>query len=53
MVKTAANPGGSPVEAFDAIRAGSVTDRSQLYQDLATGPFFGFNRPPERNVRRA
>ncbi|MFJ8929907.1 alpha/beta fold hydrolase [Streptomyces sp. NPDC102364] len=45
MLKTADNPGGVPVETFDAIRAGSLADRSQLYRDLADGPFFGNNRP--------
>ncbi len=45
MLKTAANPGGLPIEVFDGIRAGSLADRSQLYKDLASGPFFGFNRP--------
>ena len=45
MLKTPANPGGLPIEVFDGIRAGSLADRSQLYIDLATGPFFGFNRP--------
>ena len=45
MVKTAANPGGLPLEVFDGIRAGSIKDRSQLYQDIASGPFFGYNRP--------
>ncbi|WP_341898491.1 alpha/beta hydrolase [Ferrovibrio terrae] len=45
MLKTAANPGGLPIEVFDGIRAGSVKDRSQLYKDIAGGPFFGFNRP--------
>jgi non-heme chloroperoxidase len=45
MVKTAANPGGLPIEIFDGIRAGSIANRSQLYRDLASGPFFGFNRP--------
>jgi non-heme chloroperoxidase len=45
MLKTAENPGGLPIEVFDAIRAGSIADRSQLYKDLASGPFFGFNRP--------
>lgn len=44
MLKTAANPGGLPIEVFDGIRAASVTDRSKCYQDLASGPFFGFNR---------
>lgn len=45
MLKTDANPGGLPREVFDGIRAGSLKDRSQLYKDLASGPFFGFNRP--------
>jgi non-heme chloroperoxidase len=45
MVKTANNPGGLPIEVFDGIRAGSIKDRSQLYKDIASGPFFGYNRP--------
>jgi non-heme chloroperoxidase len=45
MLKTAQNPGGLPMAAFDAIRAGSLADRSQFYRDIAAGPFFGFNRP--------
>ena len=45
MLKTPANPGGLPREVFDAIRAASLADRSQLYKDIASGPFFGFNRP--------
>jgi non-heme chloroperoxidase len=45
MVKTDDNPDGVPVEVFDGIRAGSAADRSQLYKDLADGPFFGHNRP--------
>ena len=44
MLKTAANPGGLPIEAFDQIRAGVTTDRSQYYQDLSA-PFYGANRP--------
>jgi non-heme chloroperoxidase len=44
MVKTSANPGGLPMEAFDAIRAGVLADRSQYFLDLTT-PFYGFNRP--------
>ncbi|WP_296558792.1 alpha/beta hydrolase [uncultured Acetobacterium sp.] len=44
MLKTAANPDGLPIEAFDEIRHNSVTDRSQFYKDLASGPFFGANR---------
>jgi non-heme chloroperoxidase len=45
MLKTADNPGGLPMEVFDGIRKASLADRSQLYLDLASGPFFGFNRP--------
>ncbi len=45
MLKTPANPGGLPIEVFDGIRAASLKDRSQLYKDLAAGPFFGANRP--------
>lgn len=45
MSKTAANPDGLPIEVFDEIRNGSIADRSQFYKDLASGPFFGANRP--------
>ena len=45
MLKTAANPGGLPIAEFDKIRAGCMADRSQFYKDLASGPFFGANRP--------
>jgi non-heme chloroperoxidase len=44
MVKTPANPGGLPVKIFDDLRTASLADRSQLYRDLANGPFFGANR---------
>jgi non-heme chloroperoxidase len=44
MLKTATNPGGLPMDVFDGIRHGSLTDRSQLYRDIASGPFFGANR---------
>jgi len=43
MLKTDANPGGLPIEAFDAIRAGVAGDRSQFYEDLSV-PFYGANR---------
>ncbi len=43
MLKTAANPEGTPLEVFDSIRAGVATNRSQFYYDL-TMPFYGFNR---------
>ena len=45
MVKTAANPNGVPLEVFDGIRAAQIANRSQLYKDIPSGPFFGFNRP--------
>ena len=44
MVKTAANPGGTPIEAFDQIRAAVQADRSQFWKDLSV-PFYGANRP--------
>jgi non-heme chloroperoxidase len=44
MLKTASNPGGTPIEAFDQIRAGVTADRSQFYKDLSA-PFYGANRP--------
>jgi non-heme chloroperoxidase len=44
MLKTAANPGGLPMDAFDQIRAGVLADRSQFFKDLTT-PFYGANRP--------
>ncbi|WJN60767.1 alpha/beta hydrolase [Pseudomonas sp. SO81] len=45
MLKTESNPDGLPIEVFDGIRAGSLADRSQLYKDIAGGPFYGYNRP--------
>jgi non-heme chloroperoxidase len=44
MLKTEANPGGMPIEAFDAYRAGVAANRAQIYLDIASGPFYGFNR---------
>ena len=44
MLKTVANPAGLPIEAFDEIRAGVLTDRSQYFKDLSA-PFYGANRP--------
>jgi non-heme chloroperoxidase len=44
MLKTPANPGGLPIEAFDKIREGVRTDRSQYFKDLSA-PFYGANRP--------
>ena len=45
MLKTAANPGGTPIEVFDGYRAALVANRSQFYLDVPSGPFYGFNRP--------
>jgi non-heme chloroperoxidase len=45
MVKTPANPGGLPIEVFDGLRAALAANRSQFYTDLASGPFYSFNRP--------
>lgn len=44
MLKTAANPGGLPIEVFDQLRASVQADRSQFFQDLSA-PFYGANRP--------
>jgi non-heme chloroperoxidase len=44
MLKTAANPGGLPIDVFDGIRAAVLADRSQFFKDLTT-PFYGANRP--------
>ena len=44
MVKTAANPGGTPIEVFDGFRNALAANRAQFYIDVAAGPFYGFNR---------
>jgi non-heme chloroperoxidase len=44
MLKTAANPRGTPMEVFDQLRAGVQADRSQFFKDLSM-PFYGYNRP--------
>ena len=44
MLKTAANPAGTPIEAFDQIRANVLADRSQFWKDLSLA-FYGYNRP--------
>ena len=45
MVKKESNPGGTPIEVFDGYRAALAANRAQLYLDIPTGPFYGFNRP--------
>ena len=44
MLKTAANPGGLPLEVFDGFRAALVANRAQFFKDIPSGPFYGFNR---------
>lgn len=45
MLKTAAYPGGLPMEVFDGFRKGVADNRAQMFMDVPTGPFYGFNRP--------
>lgn len=45
MLKTSNNPDGLPIDAFDQMRTQARNDRSQMYKDIASGPFFGANRP--------
>jgi non-heme chloroperoxidase len=45
MVKSDKNPGGLPIEVFDGFRAALAANRAQLYLDIPSGPFYGFNRP--------
>lgn len=44
MVKTDANPGGTPIEVFDGFRSALAANRAQFFLDVASGPFYGFNR---------
>jgi non-heme chloroperoxidase len=45
MLKTEGNPDGLPMEVFDGFRAGVAGNRAQMFVDVPTGPFYGFNRP--------
>ncbi len=45
MLKTPANPDGLPIEVFDGFRSALAANRAQFYLDVASGPFYGFNRP--------
>jgi len=45
MVKTASNPEGTPISVFDDFRAALAANRAEFYQAVASGPFYGFNRP--------
>jgi non-heme chloroperoxidase len=51
MLKTAANPGGLPIDVFDGIRASVLADRSQFWKDLSL-PFYGYNRAGARISER-
>ncbi|SFN21852.1 alpha/beta fold hydrolase [Variovorax sp. OV329] len=48
MLKTTSNPEGLPIEVFDGFRKGVADNRAQLFLDVATGPFYGFNREGEK-----
>lgn len=45
MLKTANNPEGLPIEVFDGFRKALAANRAQFFLDVASGPFYGFNRP--------
>ena len=45
MLKTEKNPGGTPIEVLDGLRKALAENRAQFYLDVASGPFYGFNRP--------
>ncbi len=45
MVKSEKNPGGTPIEVFDGFRSAQAANRAQFFLDVASGPFYGFNRP--------
>jgi non-heme chloroperoxidase len=45
MLKSAKNPGGLPIEVFDAYRQAHLANRAQFFLDIPNGPFYGFNRP--------
>jgi len=50
VVKTPANPGGTPMEVFDGLRKALADNRAQFYLDFASGPFYGFNRPGAKPI---
>ena len=45
MLQSPSNPGGTPMAVFDEFRAGQAANRAQFFLDIASGPFYGFNRP--------
>jgi non-heme chloroperoxidase len=50
MLKTAANPGGLPIEVFDGLRKSLAANRAQFYLEFASGPFYSFNRPGAKPI---
>lgn len=50
MLQTPTNPGGLPIKVFDGLRKALANNRSQFYRDLASGPFYGFNRPSVKTI---
>jgi hypothetical protein len=48
--KTPTNPGGLPKSEFDDLQAQLLANRSKFYFDVASGPFYGFNRPGAQPV---
>ncbi len=55
MLKTAQNPGGTPIEVFDGFRKALAENRAAFFLDMASGPFYGFNRPgakPSKGIIR-
>lgn len=51
MVQSDTNPGGLPIAVFDRFRAAQNANRAQLFLDVPTGPFYGYNRPALRFPR--
>jgi non-heme chloroperoxidase len=51
MLKTKDNPDGLPLEVFDGFREALAANRAQFYVDVASGPFYGFNRPGAKPVQ--
>ncbi len=45
MLQTAANPEGTPLAVFDGFRSSLAANRAEFYKAVASGPFYGFNRP--------
>jgi non-heme chloroperoxidase len=50
VVKTAGNPGGTPMEVFDGLRKALADNRAQFYLDFASGPFYNFNKPGAKPI---